>query len=95
MGRVDTDMHSNIVGYLTAAERGDPTALFELGLIYATGNGTDRDLVQAHKWFNLAAMKGSDAAKEERAELADELSAAEIAEAQRAARQWISGQARA
>ena len=64
--------------------------LYKLGLIYATGQGGSADLVQAHMWFNLAAMRGSDAAKESRRELSGLLSAAEIAQAQKLAREWLS-----
>jgi TPR repeat protein len=48
------------------------------------------DLVAAHKWFNLAAMRGNQEAKRYRMEIADEMSRAEIAEAQRQAREWIA-----
>jgi uncharacterized protein len=64
--------------------------LFQLGLIHATGNGAELDLVAAHKWFNLAAMKGSEEARYRRQELAEVMSVAEIAKAQRAAREWLS-----
>ena len=57
-------------------------------------DGTEVDLVQAHKWFNLAAMGGSRRGQECRAEIAGEMSAREIAEAQRQARAWLSGQSR-
>ena len=41
------------------AERGDVDALFELGVTYSTGRGGQPvDLVEAHKWFNLAALSG-------------------------------------
>lgn len=63
--------------------------LYKLGLIYATGQGGEVDLVQAHMWFNLAAMRGSQEAKESRKELSGLMSAAEIATAQRAAREWL------
>ena len=75
-----------------AAEGGKSDALYNLGLMYSTGRGVDVDLVTAHKWFNLAAMKGSDAARSCRAELAAEMSPAEIAEAQRQAREWLAHQ---
>jgi len=67
---------------------GDSENLYKLGLIYSTGQGVD--LVQAHMWFNLAATRGSEAAKECRRELADMMSKDEIAQAQRAAREWLS-----
>jgi TPR repeat protein len=63
--------------------------LYRLGLIYSTGHGAEIDLVQAHMWFNLAAARGSRAAEESRRELADQMSAHEIAAAQRAAREWL------
>ncbi len=73
-----------------AAETGTEEALFELGLMYSNGREVDADLITAHKWFNLAALKGSEAAKEYRMELAREMSKAQIAEAQRQAREWLS-----
>jgi len=63
---------------------------FELGITYSTGREVEPDLVEAHKWFNLAAMKGNHEAARYRQEIADELSADEIANAQRAAREWLS-----
>src|SRR5919106_1601621 len=56
-----------------AAQRGAPEALFELGLMYCSGREVDLDLVLAHKWFNLAALRGNDEAKRYRAEEAREL----------------------
>ena len=76
---------------IEAAERGDAEALFELGAIFSTGaQGAELDLIEAHKWFNLAALKGNAAAHVCRAELADEMSRAEIAEAQKQARAWLA-----
>jgi uncharacterized protein len=60
----------------------DGDALFQLGLRYSTGTGgCPMDRVSAHMILNLAAMKGSEEAREYRREL--------IGEAQRAARRWI------
>ena len=72
------------------AERGDVEALFELGITYSTGRGgVAVDLVEAHKWFNLAALNGSTRGQECRAEISYEMTAREIAEAQRQARAWL------
>lgn len=71
-----------------SAETAD--ALFELGMKYCIGQGVGQDLVSAHQWFNLAALKGSDAAKQYRCELAREMTAAQVAEAQRRARDWLT-----
>lgn len=69
---------------------GTADALYNLGMLYSTGQGVQLDYVQAHKWFNLAAMQGSEEAKSKRAELAAEMSGNEIAVAQREAREWLS-----
>ena len=73
------------------AEEGDVDALFDLGLTYSTGlGGMAVDLVEAHKWFNLAALSGCTRGQECRAEIAMEMTAREIAEAQRQARAWLA-----
>jgi hypothetical protein len=72
-----------------AAQCGAPDALFELGLMYCSGREVDVDLIQAHKWFNLAAIRGNEEAKRYRLEISSEMSKAEIAEAQKLAREWI------
>jgi TPR repeat protein len=64
--------------------------LFEMGMMYATGRDCAVDLVAAHKWFNIAAIKGSDRAAELRAELAATMSKPEIAQALREAREWMT-----
>ena len=73
-----------------AAQSGAPDALFELGLLYSTGRDVEADLVTAHKWFNLAALRGNKAALEYRKELANEMSQYDVAEAQRRAREWLT-----
>ena len=74
---------------LADAARGDPNAYFDLGIAYSSGSGREVDLVQAHKWFNLAALAGSVEGQACRAEIAEEMTAREIAEAQRQARAWL------
>jgi TPR repeat protein len=72
------------------AEAGDVDALMELGISYSTGQGGIQvDLVEAHKWFNLAALSGCTRGQECRAEISVEMTAREIAEAQRQARAWL------
>jgi hypothetical protein len=72
-----------------AAQGGAPDALFELGMMYSTGRDVPMNLIEAHKWFNLAALRGNDAAKRYRLEISTEMSKVEIAEAQRLARDWM------
>lgn len=64
--------------------------LFELGLMYATGRDCDIDVVSAHKWLNIAAIKGSARAAALRSELSAQMSKAEIAKALRDAREWMT-----
>lgn len=76
------------VGTMGAAAQAD--ILFELGMMYATGRDCDADMVAAHKWFNIAAIKGSERAAELRTELAASMSKSEIAAALRDAREWMT-----
>jgi len=78
---------------LMDAASGDAEACFELGMAYSCGSGVDVDLVEAHKWFNLAAVNGDSRGQELRAEVAEDMSAREIAEAQRQARSWLAANA--
>ncbi len=76
---------------LSAYFGGDENALFELGCAFSTGSrGALCDLVEAHKWFNLAASHGNEEAQHCRAEVAEEMSAREIVEAQRRARAFLA-----
>jgi TPR repeat protein len=61
-----------------------------LGLIYATGRGCAPDLIAAHKWLNIAAIKGSERAASLRADLARNMTKADLATALRAARDWMT-----
>ena len=64
--------------------------LFELSMLYCIGRGVPQDYVTAHKWFNLAALKGSEDARHYRREVAAEMTPAQVAEAQRQARAWLT-----
>lgn len=80
---------------LAAAAAGDTSAYFDLGVVFSTGShGAQADLIEAHKWFNLAAVQGHEEAACCRADISDEMTAREIAEAQRRARQWLATTAR-
>ena len=78
--------------YLKAAEQGQANAQFNLGLLYTDGLGVVQDYVQAHMWINLAAsvVKGDDQKKfaKVRDMVTVKMSAEQIAEAQRRAREW-------
>jgi uncharacterized protein len=62
---------------------------YRLGMMYSIGGEVLTDYVTAHKWFSLAAMRGNADAVRLRREIAEEMTEAEIAVAQRAARAWL------
>ena len=65
--------------------------LFRLGLRYSTGQGGEPlNFVAAHTLFNLASLRGSLEAKVYRKELGAEMDSGDVAEAQRAAREWLA-----
>ena len=76
------------VGVMGATAQAD--ILFELGMMYATGRDCEIDVIAAHKWFNIAAIKGSLRAAELRSELSVTMSKVEIAKALREAREWMT-----
>ena len=88
-----------VANCLAAAAQGDISAYYDLGIAFSTGShGAGCDLIEAHKWFNLAAVAGHEEAQMCRADISEEMTAREIAEAQRQARAWladIAAQARA
>ncbi len=67
----------------------------ELGMLYAAGRVVPRDLVAAHMWLNIAALKGDREAARQRQEIAGEMSKDEIARALAGARAWLDKQAQA
>lgn len=77
------------------AEALSPETWFALGMECSIGGDVPADLVSAHKWFNLAAMKGNQDAVRLRREIAGQMSNAEIGAAQRAARDYIKQNASA
>ena len=86
MACIDID---SLAQYERDAKEGRADALYNLGLAYSTGQGVGIDMVAAHKWFNLAAVRGVEAAKSWRNQVAAEMTTGQIAEAQRLAREWL------
>ena len=79
--------------YRKAAEQGNDIGQYNLGFMYANGQGVPQDYVQAHMWFNLAASRSEpgsdrDMAVKNRDIIAAKMTPAQIAEAQRLAREW-------
>ena len=81
---------------LAAFSGGNLDAIYDLGIAFSTAShGCECDLVEAHKWFNIAASRGHEAATMCRADISEEMTAREIAEAQRRAREWLAIERRA
>ena len=84
-----------VAACLAAAAQGDIAAYYDLGVAYSTGShGVGCDLIEAHKWFNLSAVAGHVEAQMCRADISEEMTAREIAEAQRRAREWLNAGSR-
>jgi len=74
----------------SAARGHGPDEFFKLGMMCSTGQSMAIDMVAAHKWFNLAALRGVEEAKRWRAQISGEMDNGQIAEAQRLAREWLN-----
>jgi TPR repeat protein len=70
------------------ADQGNAHAQFNLGAMYANGQGVPQDYVRAHMWFNLSAAQGEKNANKQRDLVAKRMTEAQIAEAQKLAREW-------
>jgi TPR repeat protein len=79
------------IANVDAATLGEANAdsFYELGMMYSIGRSVPADFVTAHKWFNIAALRGNREAIRLRQEIAAQMSDSEIAAAQRAARAWL------
>lgn len=67
-----------------------PVNFFQMGLAFSAGRAGRVDLVEAHKWFNIAAAQGDRMAALHREELAVEMSREDIAAALKAAREYLA-----
>ena len=70
------------------AERGKAVAQWSLGIMYERGRSVPQDYVQAYRWYTLAAAKGLKEAVKGRDLLEKRMTPAQLAEAQRRAREW-------
>ena len=94
-GATEQSTDQLVAACLAAAAAGEISAYFDLGVAYSTGShGAPVDLIEAHKWFNLAAVAGYEDAAQCRADVSEEMTAREVAEAQRRAREWLAAGSR-
>jgi TPR repeat protein len=75
-----------------AAEQGDVDAQVNLGYAYATGRGVPQDYATAHMWYNLASSNGNALGSKNRDQIAEQMTPADISEAQRRARVCLESQ---
>ncbi len=92
---VPQDYAEAVKWYRLAAEQGNASAMNNLGVKYHEGEGVLQDYVQAHVWYNLAASRlplGQDRelAAKNRDIVAGRMTPAQVAEAQRLAREWLA-----
>jgi len=89
---VPLDRAQAAMWYLNAAEHGDAVCQFRLGLMYARGDGVRSNYVEAYRWFTLAraGLPAGDADKAvtNRNAMIAVMTPAQIAEAQKLAREW-------
>ncbi len=85
---VPQDDKEAIKWYKKAAEQGNFVAQFALGAMYAGGKGITEDYIEGYKWFILAAAQGFPSAVTLRDSLKEEMTAQQIAEAQRLAKEF-------
>lgn len=74
--------------YRLAADRDDARAQFNLGIMYRNGQGVPQDYVRAFMWFTLSAARGNQSAINNRDIVAQRMTPAQIAEAQKLASEW-------
>lgn len=75
---------------LSGQEPGDIESCFARGIDYSSGRDVEINMIEAHKWFNIAASRGHKDGAQMRREVAALMSDAEIGQAQRAARDWLN-----
>jgi uncharacterized protein len=82
------DYQQALKWFRLAANHGNPMAQTKLGLMYERGNGVPQDVVLAHKWYTLGAASGDKLGAEHRDALANQMTPAQLFQAQKLARQW-------
>lgn len=85
---IPQNYHTALFWFRLAGNKRDAIAQWKLGMMYEQGKGVPQDYVEAHKWYTLAAASGDKVAAGLRDVLAKQMTPAEIAEAQKLAREW-------
>ncbi len=85
---IDTDYDMALEWFNKAAAQGEDIAQYQLGRMCAEGKGVAQSNVQAHMWYSLAAQQGNESARSHLDELTEQMTAAEIGDAQKLADEW-------
>jgi len=92
---VPQDYAEAVKWYRRSAEQGHATAQKNLGVMYYYGQGVPQDYIPAHMWFNLASWRFPASNRKDREDaetmrdlVASKMTPAQVAEAQRLAREW-------
>ena len=85
---LDPDYAMALEWFNKAAAQGEDIAQYQLGMMWAAGKGVAQSNVQAHMWFSLAVRQGNGNARVHLDELTEQMTAAEIADAQKLADEW-------
>ncbi|MGR9087132.1 MAG: tetratricopeptide repeat protein [Gammaproteobacteria bacterium] len=88
---VNQDYKEAMRWYLNSAIQDHSKAQYHLGRMYETGSGVDRDYVRAYMWYGLASVRGFNVAESNRAYIAQQMTPAQIAEAERLMRECATG----
>ena len=75
-------------GFASLRNRGRVAAQNSLGGLYVSGRGVPKDYVVAYMWFSLSAAQGDHDSAIQRDLVAKLMTPAQIAEAQKLAREW-------
>ncbi|MEM1365637.1 MAG: hypothetical protein AAGH82_07780 [Pseudomonadota bacterium] len=81
------DIHTDTVAQMGGTVNAE--VLFQMGILASTGRNGEANNIEAHKWFNLAALKGKHEAADYRAEITAEMSPQDVREALKSAREWL------
>lgn len=76
-------------GFRELADRHSTVSQYFLGVMYLKGYGVLQDFIQAHIWFNIAASRGNKKARVHLEQITLQMSAEQVAEAQKKAREWV------
>ena len=75
--------------WIPLAAQGNASAQFNLGVMYAFGEGVIKDIVYAHMWFDIATANGDERGQELKEIFTEEMTPSQIEKAQDLARECV------